>query len=919
MRAGLPAFVLAQVAGILAAELGVARDAPTRELACVALVACAAATMRSLRVAVAAGMLAFFFVGLFAAQRLRVDVDEVPDWPIGVRRTLDARVEAVQSAADHVRLDLCDLAWPRREGQPLSAPGCLRLRVDTDEPGHAFFTGRRAGERVRARVTLKPLDALRNPGGVERTAALLRRGIWARASLAHPDAFVVLTQDAGASSARLGDWRAWARQRRGAAIERLLALGRGGPLLAALGLGAADRLDAGHREALARLGLSHLVAVSGLHLGMVAGLGFGLLGVLSRGLRWAGRFDPEPLQWASAALCAVGYALLCGFGTPARRALVFITLWLALHALARRPAWTRVWWWAASWVLAADSAALFELGPQLSFGITAALAGARLDDEAADVVAATVRERSVAWLRGALGVSAVALGASALILALHGRPTSVWSLGANVIAVPLTAVLLLPSALIATGLAWFSVDAPVADAVLRVLAWAPAAFETGVCAVAGWLGPLPQGVRPGLDALAAAAATCAVAVRARAVGVKVVAAWAGVAVLGWGGLLQPDDAAGEVGTEASETALEILALDVGQGDALLLRAGEVAVLVDAGWASPLGGFDAGRQVVVPALAALGVGRLDLLVLSHGDLDHRGGAGAVLDALEVDEIWVPRPMIDAPVFAALRQQAASAGTRWRGLARGDARVRVGALDLEVLWPPGDLGPASGNEASLVLRVGHGAAHVLLMGDAGYATERALLAAGASLRADVLKVGHHGSATASSAAFLRAVSPRWALVSAGCGVERALPHAASLARIEQLAERVLWTGRDGALRVGLGVGSELVRRPPIWPARRCRSHAPAAHAVASDRADSDSRGAPPGEPAALPLWGGSRRVVAPRERRRQRWGRRQAARRRGGSRLERQASRSGRENPPSRAGPNAAAAAGAARSWNERGCR
>jgi competence protein ComEC len=650
---------------------------------------------------------------------------------------------------------------------------------------------------------------------------------------------------------------------------------------------------------------------------MTAAFGFALMGAVARRLRWAARFDPEPLQWASAAVCALGCAAVSGFGTPAQRALVFIGAWLALHALGRRSAWGRVWWCAAALVLAADSAALFDLGPQLSFGVTAALATARFDvgaalrvdadapadlDDASFSHAGARRWRRVAaGMRGLLDASAVALAASALVLSLHGRPTSVWSLCANFVAVPLTGAVLLPSALVAAVLAWATPEWTWVQTLLRALAWGPAVFEGLATEAAAWVGPLAEGARPEKAALMVAVCALVIVLRTPRTWLRVAAACACVTALGWGPIAAPP----------VDAPAEIVMLDVGQGDSVLLRAGEAAVLIDAGWASPMGGFDAGRHVVVPALKALGVHRLDLIVLTHGDLDHRGGAAAVLDAMPVEAIWVPQSLQDAPVFASLERRAEGMGVRWMGRARGEAPVTLGEIELEVLWPPRTHGAVAGNEASLVLRARVGASHVLLMGDAGFATERALLAkspGGAiadALSADVLKVGHHGSATASSSAFLRAVAPRVALVSAGCGVGRALPHPATFARLSAAVGSVLWTGRDGALRIALDRNTEraerarpaFARREPVWPARRCQLDDPGdadrRSAAANAAADADRgkgfpapvhavSGRPAGtsgpvdRPATLPLWGASRRVVAPRERRRRRWGRTRAAR-------------------------------------------
>ena len=240
-------------------------------------------------------------------------------------------------------------------------------------------------------------------------------------------------------------------------------------------------------------------------------------------------------------------------------------------------------------------------------------------------------------------------------------------------------------------------------------------------------------------------------------------------------------------------------LDVGQGDAVLVQGREASVLVDGGVAVPER-FDAGERVVVPALGALGVAALDLVVASHADLDHAGGLPAVLRALPVRRLWLPPGGRDDPAFAALLEVANARGVAVEERAAEDPPWRIGDLRIETLWPGRGASRRSRNDASLVLRVHVGGRIVLLPGDLELAGEQGLAAA--ELRADLLKLGHHGSRTSSSRAFLRAVSPALAIVSAPRHGRFGMPHREVVERLA--AERIpwRWTGRDGALLVGLG---------------------------------------------------------------------------------------------------------------------
>jgi len=241
-------------------------------------------------------------------------------------------------------------------------------------------------------------------------------------------------------------------------------------------------------------------------------------------------------------------------------------------------------------------------------------------------------------------------------------------------------------------------------------------------------------------------------------------------------------------------------LDVGQGDAVLVQGRRGALLVDAGIAVPEGP-DLGQTIVVPALRALGVTRLDLVVASHADLDHRGGLPAVLRSLPADRLWLPYGGVSDPAFAELVAAARAAGVRVEEQGVGGAPLQAGDLDVTPLWPPSERPRTSGNDASLLLRVGVAGRTILLPGDLEAGAEAELLAAGARLRADVLKLAHHGSRTSSSAAWLAAVDGAIAIASAPRFGRFGMPHAEVVERAQAAGYTLWWTGRDGAVLIGL----------------------------------------------------------------------------------------------------------------------
>jgi competence protein ComEC len=242
--------------------------------------------------------------------------------------------------------------------------------------------------------------------------------------------------------------------------------------------------------------------------------------------------------------------------------------------------------------------------------------------------------------------------------------------------------------------------------------------------------------------------------------------------------------------------LRLTALDVGHGDAVLLELPEGKRLLVDGGGSFGPGFDMGGSVVVPALLRQEVRSLDAVVLTHTDFDHLGGLPAIVSNLEVNEIWEGGPGWGVPGYRFLREKARASGIPIRRLRTGEGRSA-------------SLRERRKNQDSLVLRVSYGRSSILLTGDAGREIERQLVRSGKSLRADVLKVGHHGSRSSTTAAFLEAVQPRFAVVSTGYGSSY-LPSARVMHRLRARGVTCLRTDLDGAVTLSLdkwgGIGVE-----------------------------------------------------------------------------------------------------------------
>jgi competence protein ComEC len=530
-------------------------------------------------------------------------------------------------------------------------------------------------------------------------------------------------------------------------------------------------LDPATRERYARSGLAHILSISGLHVGFIAAW----LGLL---LRAAG-LGSRPRFFASAALIA-GYCWLLGFPAPATRAAVM----LAVDGLARlrqrvaAPRGTIAL--AALVVMLADPWSVRSVGAWLSVAaVTAVIWAAR----------ATRRDHRV--------IRALAPAAAATLLT---APISAWAFGtvapigviANLAAIPL-------GALAVPGIA----AALVASWILPPLAALLAAGAGLVLAlldlVAGAAAAVPGG-HVVLEAGAAAAALWAV--------VAVVAWWL------WRSPRRPWLIAARIAlvfTICLSTSfldvrsldacrcLQVHFLDVGQGDAAVLRTpGGRWIVIDGGPRTPE--RDAGRRVVVPFLRRHGAGAVTLVVATHGDADHLGGIPAVLAAFPPALVFEPGEPLGRPLYLEFLGAVEASGAAWHPARAGD-RIALDGVTLEVLSP--DSGwmetPADVNDHGVVLRVTYGETRLLFQADAGLPVEARL--AGRVGPVGVLKVGHHGSRTATSDLWLDELRPALAVISVGAHNNYGHPAAEVLTRLAAHGIRVLRTDRDGTITMDI----------------------------------------------------------------------------------------------------------------------
>ncbi|UGS37517.1 hypothetical protein DSM104329_03933 [Capillimicrobium parvum] len=533
-------------------------------------------------------------------------------------------------------------------------------------------------------------------------------------------------------------------------------------------LGQDDALDEDTREAFRASGLSHVLAASGQNVALLAVLAAAVVMVLGGGLR---------LRLAAALALVALYVPLAGAGPSIQRAGVMGAAAL-VAGLAGRPA-SRAYALvlAAAVTLALNPRAAGDPGWQLSFAAVVAIA------------VLVPRLRGGAMLRrlpapvadGAAMTLAATLG-TAPLLALHFERLSLASLPANLVAMPAVAPVVwlgtLAGALAQLGAPGLALAGAVND-----VAALPLGFVDAVATTADRLPHASVPLRLGAPAAIGAYLLIAAATASRRVRVVIVGA-AVPLVVGAGALVAA------AGPPAPPNEPTVSFLDIGQGDATLLQDGDAAVLVDTG---PPDG------PIVERLRAAGVRRLDLLVLTHGEADHAGAAGRVLRAVPVDAVL--DGSATAPAGGQAEIEGAIDGSRAQRLRPvSGQRLRVGALELRVLWPPPEPPPPGGapNDRAVVLLVRRGPASLLLTADA----ESPVTAPLDLPPVDVLKVAHHGSVDPGLPALLERVRPSIAAIEVGADNSYGHPAAETLAALRAArVPRVLRTDRDGTVRLTL----------------------------------------------------------------------------------------------------------------------
>lgn len=622
--------------------------------------------------------------------------------------------------------------------------------------GHAPAEGApapvHAGERWRLTVRLRAPHGSLNPHGFDSELSMWEQGIHA----------VGYVRNGRHDTAPVRLAITWlhpverAREAvRDAVFERVPDRAQAG-VIAALVTGDQGAIDRAGWDVFRATGVAHLMSISGLHITMFAWFAAHAAGLLwRRSTRLMLRLPAQQAGLLGGVLLAGLYALFSGWGVPSQRTVWMLATVALLRLTGRRWPWPHVWLLTMAVVVAVDPWALMQAGFWLSFVAVGVLfatdTGLPRRAGVARHVVAFFREQ---WV--------ITLALTPLTLLLF-QQVSVVGLLANAIAIPWVTLVVTPLAMLGVAVP------PLWELTASAVHWLVMALQ--------WMAGLPRATLsmaapPGWMAVCGVAGGVLLAMplpwTMRSLGVSLL-----LPVLLW---QPPRPLTGE---------FELMAADIGQGNAILVRTARHTLLFDTG---PRYGpdSDAGHRVLVPLLRALGE-RLDVLVLSHRDIDHTGGAPAVL-ATQPKATVLSSIETTHPLQALRPAQRCLAGQQWQW----------DGVDFEILHPvEGDYTFfAKPNTVSCVLRIGNGHAVALLTGDIERAQEEALAARTPDLHADVLLAPHHGSKTSSSGTLLAAVQPRIALVQAGYRNRFGHPAREVMARYAQRDVRVVENVRCGA---------------------------------------------------------------------------------------------------------------------------
>lgn len=632
----------------------------------------------------------------------------------------------------------------------------------------------RAGERWQLTLRLKQPHGSSNPHGFDFELWALEHDVRAAGYVNGNAANVRLAAQADGLGYRIESWREAVRDKFNATLGGAPYAG----VLSALAIGDQGSIPQAQWQVFTRTGVNHLMSISGLHITMLSSLGFALT-------YWLWRRSTRLTLWLparkaaalAAVLVALIYALLSGFAVPAQRTVYMVTAVAAALWLNRNFSPGQILGIALLGVLIPDPWAVLSPGFWLSFVAVTLI-----------LYVTAYRLKPSHWLVEYGKVQwAMTIGLIPLLLAMF-QQVSLVSPIANAIAIPLVSLVVVPLTLLGAVLPpYFSNWGAPLWLAHSVMGWTMAGLE--------WLNSLPQAVwtqhAPPPWSIVAGMLGILWILLPRGFPAR----WLGFLFLLPMFFNRPEPPV--------QNSVRLIIFDVGQGLAVAAQTRHHALLYDAG-PDFSAGADSGNRILVPSLRALGIDRLDGLILTHDDTDHTGGAASVMQAMPTGRVWSSLPDGHPLLQLAPDNRRCIAGQSWQW----------DGVDFEILHP----GAASytgtkirDNDLGCVLRIGVGSEHILLAADIEKESEMQLLGEHPDkLPAALLVVPHHGSKTSSSAGFIAAVHPEFAVFTAGYLNRFGHPSQEVVQRYAHSGAQLLRSDRDGAILVEMNAQGLHVER-------------------------------------------------------------------------------------------------------------
>ena len=703
--------------------------------------------------AIAAFLAGFVWAGFFAQIRLADRL--APQWE-GATITLTGTIASLPQPFDGGTRFEFDVESVQPPEAVIPSRVLLSWYNGLDREEFREVVPVRAGERWRFAVRLKRPHGYANPHGYDYEASLLERGIRATGAVRSdfaPERLDPLVNHPAYWIERL---RERIREKFWDDLPDRAYAG----VLTALAIGDQRAIEPDDWQIFARTGVSHLMSISGLHVTMVSGLFAWAAFGLWRRIPWlALRLAAQKAAAIAGFAAALAYCLLTGFAVPAQRTLYMVGVVAVVLAFGRQSSPSRVLSLALLVVLLLDPWAVLSPGFWLSFGAVALI-----------FYVGSGRPSAAHWLLqwGALQW-AITVGLAPALLVLF-RQVSIVSPLANAVAIPLVSLVVTPLALAGAVLPF--------EFPLTLAHWLLAQLMMLLSWMSKLEGAVWQQHAPALWTLPIALIGIAWMLLPRGFPAR----WlGGLLILPMGAFAPPSPDAGSAW---------VTVFDVGQGLAVLVRTRDHTLLFDTGpsWSAE---SDSGGRIIVPALRGEGIAQLDVVVVSHDDKDHAGGTRSILSATPARSLYTSLLPGDDLIELAPYRLPCLAGRSWRwdGVSFEFLHPRS-----ELLWDAFE----RPNHRSCVLRVETAYGAALLTADIERRDEQELLAlAGAKLGASLLIVPHHGSATSSSSAFVRAVAPEFAVMTVGYRNRFGHPRPDVVSRYLELPSRVLRTDETGAL--------------------------------------------------------------------------------------------------------------------------